>query len=161
SDRELADFGHVVRDTYRFVDAAIGALRAKAPDADFVVLSDHGFHAVDVERDFEKSFEEKEKRFDSGHHTDAPPGVFIACGPSFKKAPVAAATDPSQLRTVGKVEDVLPTLLLLKRLPLARDLAGRPMRQVFVDEVLAAAPNETVATYDDAAWTRSRETARA
>jgi len=158
---ELADYGNVVRDAYRSADAAIGALRAKAPDADFVVLSDHGFHASDVERDFEASFAAKDKRFDSGHHTDAPPGVFIACGPSFKKGPVAATADVAQLRTVGKVEDVLPTLLLLERQPLARDLAGRPMRQVFTDAVLAAAPGDAVATYDDAAWTRSRESARA
>ncbi len=160
SAAELADFGHVVRDTYRFVDAAIGALRAKAPDADFVVLSDHGFHAVDVERDFEASFEAKDKRFDSGHHTDAPPGVFIASGPSFKKQPVAATAAPSDLRTVGRVEDVLPTLLVREGLPLARDLAGRPMRQVFTDAVLAAAPGEPVDSYDDAAWTRARERAR-
>jgi len=160
SAAELADFGHVVRDTYRFADAAIGALRAKAPDADFIVLSDHGFHAVDVERDFDASFAAKDKRFDSGHHTDAPPGVFIASGPSFKKQPVAATAAPSDLRTVGRVEDVLPTLLVLEGLPLARDLAGRPMRQVFTDVVLAAAPGDPVATYDDADWSRTREKVR-
>ena len=161
SAAELADFGNVVRDTYRFVDAAIGALRAKAPGADFVVLSDHGFHAVDVERDYEASFAAKDKRFESGHHTDAPPGVFLAAGPSFKKQPVAPTAALADLRTVGRVEDVLPTLLLLEGLPLARDLAGRPMRQVFTDAVLAAARKDDVASYDDPAWTRSREKARA
>jgi predicted AlkP superfamily pyrophosphatase or phosphodiesterase len=161
SAAELADFGHVVRDAYRFADAAIGELRRKAPDADFVVLSDHGFHAVNAELDFETSYAEKSKRFESGHHTDAPPGVFIASGPSFKKQPVAATALVSDLRTVGRVADVLPTLLVLEGLPLARDLAGQPMRQVFTDAVLAAAPGEPVATYDDAAWTRDRERVRA
>jgi predicted AlkP superfamily pyrophosphatase or phosphodiesterase len=157
---ELADYGNVVRDAYRSADAAIGALRAKAPDADFVVLSDHGFHASDVERDFEASFAAKDKRFDSGHHTDAPPGVFIACGPSFKKGPVAASADVAQLRTVGKVEDVLPTLLRLEGLPLAEDMAGRPMRQVFAQEELSVSAGDAVKSYDDAAWLRAREADR-
>jgi arylsulfatase A-like enzyme len=157
---ELADYGNVVRDAYRSADAAIGALRAKAPDADFVVLSDHGFHASDVERDFEASFAAKDKRFDSGHHTDAPPGVFIACGPSFKKGPVAATADVAQLRTVGKVEDVLPTLLRLRGLPLAEDMAGRPMRQVFAKEELSVSAGDAVKSYDDAAWIRAREADR-
>jgi predicted AlkP superfamily pyrophosphatase or phosphodiesterase len=157
---ELADFGHVIRDTYRFVDAAIGELRAKMPDADVILLSDHGFYGVDFDRDFDASFAAKDKRFDSGHHTDAPPGVFIACGPSFKRAPVVVGTEPSLLRTVGRVQDVLPTILALKDLPYGEDMAGKPMRQLFTDATLAAHPIRSVATHEDAEWRAAREKAR-
>jgi predicted AlkP superfamily pyrophosphatase or phosphodiesterase len=157
---EVADFGHVIRDAYRFVDAALGELRTKMPDADFILLSDHGFHGVNFEIDFDRVFDEKGLRNDSGHHTDAPPGVFIACGPSFKRAPVVVGTEPSLLRTVGRVDDVLPTMLVLKDIPCGEDMAGKPMRQLFTDETLAAHPIRTIATHEDAAWKAQREKAR-
>lgn len=44
---ELQRYGDRVPAAYRAVDAAIGRLRAAAPpDANFLVLSDHGFHPV-------------------------------------------------------------------------------------------------------------------
>jgi predicted AlkP superfamily pyrophosphatase or phosphodiesterase len=157
---EVAAYGNVIRDTYRFVDAALGELRAKAPDADFLILSDHGFHAVNQELDFEASFARKEKRIESGHHLDAPPGVLIACGPSFARAPVVVGTDPSLLRTVGSVHDVLPTLLVLKDIPYGEDMAGRPLRQLFTEETLAAHPIRSVKSHDDADWQKRRANAR-
>jgi predicted AlkP superfamily phosphohydrolase/phosphomutase len=160
SPEELADYGHVIRDSYRFVDAAIGELRAKMPDADVILLSDHGFGAVNLERDFEQSFEAKGERDDSGHHTDAPPGVFIACGPSFKRSPIVVGTEPSLLRTVGGVQDVLPTLLVLKDIPVGADMAGKPMRQLFTDATLADHPIRSVPTHEDAVWKAQRENNR-
>lgn len=157
---ELADFGHVIRDAYRFVDSAVGELRAKMPDADVILLSDHGFGGVDFDRDFDASFAAKDKRFDSGHHTDAPPGVFIACGPSFKRAPVVVGSEPSLLRTVGRVQDVLPTILTLKDVPYGEDMAGKPMRQLFTDATLATHPIRSIATHEDASWKAQREKAR-
>jgi predicted AlkP superfamily phosphohydrolase/phosphomutase len=40
-------FAHAVRDTYRRLDDALGELMSAAPDATVVVVSDHGFGALD------------------------------------------------------------------------------------------------------------------
>jgi predicted AlkP superfamily phosphohydrolase/phosphomutase len=45
----MAAHGNEVVDTYEATDAAIGALVAAAPDANFVVVSDHGFRALPEE----------------------------------------------------------------------------------------------------------------
>jgi hypothetical protein len=156
---EVAAFGRVIRDTYRFVDASLGELRALAPDADFIVLSDHGFHAVNVEKDFSDA-DAQTGRIESGHHGDAPPGVFIACGPSFKRSPVAVGSDVASLRLVGTVNDVLPTLLALEDIPFGEDMAGRPLRQILTDATLEAHPIRSVATHEDAAWRAARARAR-
>lgn len=156
---ELADFGRVIESSYVFADKVIGELRALAPDADFVVVSDHGFHAANIHNPFPDDAPTAEGPFVSGEHRDAPPGFFVASGPGFRRT--ACASDAAQVPIVGHVEDVLPTLLWRLGIPIGEDMDGRPMRDVLSDATLAAAPQKAVATHEDAAWLWKRMEARA
>jgi hypothetical protein len=159
---EVADFGHVIRDAYRFVDAAIGELRRHAPpNAEFLIVSDHGFHAANVDVDFEADASGETGRADSGHHMNSPPGVFLAVGPSFTKQPVAPNATKESVRSIGNVVDVLPTLLARAGLPYGLDMDGRPLENVLSEELRRARPVTSIASWDDAAWQKSRADAAA
>ena len=168
---EEKQFGHVIRDAYRWVDDAIGKLHAAAPDADLLILSDHGFHAANVDTEFrDPAADDPIKRLDSGHHMDAPPGVLIACGKSFKKLPLpladakvgaTATVTKSMLSSVGRVQDILPTLLAREGIPYGEDMAGRPLRQLLADDLLRARPITSVKTHDDNEWRTAQQKALA
>ncbi len=57
-----------------------------------------------------------------GIHTDAPPGIFAAVGPGIKK---------SETTENLHVFDITPTILHLMKIPVARDLDGRIIRDLF------------------------------
>jgi len=156
---ELADFGRVIEASYVFADGVLGDLRALVPDADFVVLSDHGFHAVNLHNPFPDAAPATEGPFVSGHHQDAPPGFFVASGPGFRRG--TCASDADRVPVVGRVEDVLPTLLWRLGIPFGEDMDGRPMRDVLGEATLAAAPQTPVKSHEDAAWQKQRAEARA
>jgi hypothetical protein len=154
---ELADFGHVIRDAYRSVDAAIGELRRRAPDADFLVISDHGFGGVN----FHETFPADGPRHESGHHMNSPAGVLIAAGPGFRRSPLRDGATKEELKSVGRVEELLPTLLVRAGLPYGEDMDGRPMRGLLSEELLRERPIRSVESHEDAAWRRARQDALA
>ncbi len=156
SEADVARFGSMIREAYRFVDDTVGELRRRAPDADFLLLSDHGFHAVARNEPFP---DDRTGRADSGNHQDAPPGVFLALGPSFRKQSLALDATRADVKSVGRVEDVLPTLLVRAGLPYAHDGAGRPLRQVLAPALLEARPIRSVPTHDDPEWKQKRASA--
>jgi predicted AlkP superfamily pyrophosphatase or phosphodiesterase len=156
---ELADFGHVIEASYVFADKVLGELRALAPDADFVVVSDHGFHAVNPHGGFSDDAPAAEQPFTSGDHQDAPPGFFLASGPGFRAG--SCASDAEHVPVVGRVEDVVPTLLWRLGIPFGEDMDGRPMRDVLSEATLAAAPQRAVKSHEDAAWQKQRAQAEA
>ncbi len=84
---------------YRFVDEQLGilvdALQESLGAFNLLVVSDHGF-------DFRR-----------GHHTHAPPGIFLGWGPAF-----SSSGDTPQL----SVTDLTPMVLDLSGLPVARDM---------------------------------------
>jgi hypothetical protein len=90
----------------------------------------------------------------SGNHLEAPPGVFIAAGPGFAPSTAPAAA-PDELRVVGSVFDVLPTLLALLALPQGQDMPGEALDGVLRPGVLAQRP-EPVESYDTPEWQRER-----
>ena len=153
SNADVAALGSVIPAAYRFVDETVGELRKRAPDADLLLLSDHGFHAVAMKDTFPDS---RTGRADSGNHQDAPAAALLAIGPSFRKQPLAAGATRAELRSVGSVEDVLPTLLVRAGLPYATDFAGRPLLQLLAPELLKSAPPRSIATYDDGEWRTRR-----
>ncbi len=153
SNADIAALGSVIPAAYRFVDETVGELRKRAPDADLLLLSDHGFHAIAMKDAFPDS---RTGRADSGNHQDAPAAALLAIGPSFRKQPLAPGATRAQLKSVGRVEDVLPTLLVRAGLPYATDFAGRPLLQLLAPELLKSAPPRSVATYDDADWRARR-----
>lgn len=124
SQAELQDFGDTIARTYEYVDGEIGGLLANlAPATVVLVISDHGHHAA------------REGGVFSGEHADAPPGVLIAAGPGIRHGEVHGAS----------LQDIAPTVLALLGLPVARDLPGH-----VISELFARAPRvDAVPTYRD------------
>jgi hypothetical protein len=125
-EARVRKFGGVVSAAYRAMDRALGELLAAFGDGNVVVLSDHGFA---LEGDAGKR---------SYNHRSAPDGIFLAAGPAFR---------------AGRVEglgiyDVLPLLLYVKDLPLARRLEGRLDESLIAASFRAAHPLLRVARYD-------------
>ena len=152
---EIASFGRIIPDYYAYVDRALGDLIAAAPkNAVVIVVSDHGAHAVNVEREFTMT-DDPELRL-SGNHMDAPPGVFIAAGPNIAHTSGATLAAPDRSRPVGHAFDILPTLLALEGIPLGQDFAGKPMTNIIDPEFLKKVPVRTIKTHDDKAWDEAR-----
>lgn len=151
TERETSRFGGVPGDYYAHIDREIGRLLARYDRApDVIVLSDHGMHAVN------RSHRWAEGAVDplSGHHDDGPPGAVILSGPRIAPPESDALPhDPSGLRMIGSILDVMPTLLALLDLPQAVDLPG----EAWWSELRADSTQATIPTYEDAAWTHARE----
>lgn len=109
-DRESAErFGSAVRQTYRWTDRWLAGLLDRAPDDALVlVLSDHGWRTIS----------EGSPRV---HHTDGPPGLVIATGPTV---------EPGTVISDASVQDVAPTLLHALGLPVPEDLDGRVWSEI-------------------------------
>lgn len=91
-------FSVAIEERYRHTDARLAEFLAILPaDAHVVVVSDHGFD------------------FEHHHHSEAPPGIFIARGPAFA---------PGRRVSGLSIYDLAPLTLHLLGLPLAEDMAG-------------------------------------
>jgi len=163
--RELADFGDVLTAYYRLLDAQLARLlSAPRRPMNVVLISDHGMHATNTEVDFSvETLPDDMNRVHSGHHRDAPPGVFIASGPDIlgPAAPLRQRSVPPRrghLSRVGSIYDVTPTLLALAGVPAAQDMQGRVLTAI-----LKSPENVPVAvqSHDDEAWIEARTRLRA
>lgn len=115
SKQDVAIFGDVMENCYRFHDMMLGTqLQLAGPDTTVILISDHGFKNDDLRP--------------SADGMDNPTGWHrhhgIAClaGPGFKSGePLYGAT----------VLDVTPTILTLLGLPVGKDMDGRPWVEIF------------------------------
>ncbi len=106
SEEERRLFGGVIDGYYAWLDESLGRLRAAAPDATFMIVSDHGFRSLVREKDGVKrsvAYHEKE-------------GVYIANGPGLKRG--VRGEDISVL-------DLVPLWLHRLGMPAAADMPGR------------------------------------
>jgi tetratricopeptide (TPR) repeat protein len=145
--RDFERFQDVVDEYYVFLDEELGKLLADLPDdASVVVVSDHGFR-IGAARP--KSTETVDLR---GAHLDhEPEGIFVASGPLFARgASVEGAT----------VLDITPTLLHALDLPVARDMVGRVLGEVFAPGYVDEHPIRYVETFESEA-AAARRAARA
>jgi predicted AlkP superfamily pyrophosphatase or phosphodiesterase len=156
TDVEVARFGHVIDDYYIHMDRVIGRILSELPDSTTViVLSDHGMHTVNPDREFHA---EDEPGFRlSGNHLDAPPGVFIAAGPDIQKMAWTGTPVLDRLHPIGKMTDILPTVLALEGIPLGKDFDGKPLLNVIDPAFLKRVPLRTVDSHDDRAWEDARQ----
>ncbi|MBL8897511.1 MAG: alkaline phosphatase family protein [Planctomycetes bacterium] len=126
SEAEQAQLGLLIEHYYLHLDRVIGELVAAWPSGtDFVVVSDHGMHGDFYDRRFDGS--QPLQLLNSGAHADAPPGVFVAAGPSWKPSAVAfqrTGFRASELDIEGRVHDLTPTLLSLYEIPRGKDMRG-------------------------------------
>jgi predicted AlkP superfamily phosphohydrolase/phosphomutase len=155
---EVEDFGHVLENYIRFLDDRIGRLVAASPrEPTVVVVSDHGMHAFNPRADFAvEALPDDMNRVHSGHHRDAPPGVFVAAGPGIRSAQTPLPLERLQradLADVGSIYDVTPTVLAMSGIPTGRDMQGRVLEEILAPGTRVPA---AVASHDDAAWLAER-----
>ena len=134
-EEEYLRYHKAVDEYYVLADEEIGKLLAKVSDDwTVVVLSDHGFrsgsrrpksvHTIDVQ----------------GAHLDhEPEGIFVIKGPGIRVG---------EKITGANVMDICPTLLHLLDIPVATDMDGRVLDQVF-DTELRKKQIEYVATHEN------------
>ena len=160
SPKEIENLGDVITDYYAYVDRSVGTLTdALGPDASVMIISDHGmqphgrkFDAVEVS-----------KQTFSGHHFGSSPGVIIAAGSGVRHAP--GRTEPEDLRqgdlqSLGSIYDIAPTILTWMRIPLGRDMDGRPLGRLAAHDFDISDQPASVPTHDTAAFLASRPTLR-
>ena len=116
---EMELFGGIIDRYYERQDRFIGEIAEAVGDqVDLILVSDHGFKSDNNRPPNSDSTIEAGKAAD----WHSPVGVFVAAGPDFRRsASVSAAS----------VLDVTPTILALFGLPVARDMDGQPLTEVF------------------------------
>ena len=127
---DVAAYGDFVNSAYVEADRMLGELVAKAPaGATVIVLSDHGMHSDPVNL-------YNPTALTSGHHGDAPPGIFGVLGPLAK--PLGNhLRDPQPL---GDVYDVAPLVLHLLGIPVPRHWRSVAMKSIPLERALDAFP---------------------
>jgi len=134
-EEEYLRYHKAVDEYYVLADEEIGKLLEHIDDDwTVVVISDHGFrsgprrpksvHTIDVQ----------------GAHLDhEPEGIFVIKGPGIREGHKVSGAN---------VMDVCPTLLHLLDIPVATDMDGRVLDQIFKPE-LAERPIQYVATHEN------------
>jgi hypothetical protein len=157
---QIDNYGHIIDDYYKYTDQAIGQILSTLPaDTTVVIVSDHGMHAVNQDQQFRP--EDTPRSIYSGHHFDAPPGVFIAAGWGIRTrippGPRASDLSRSDLVEVGSVLDIVPTMLALKGIPIGEDMDGTPLRDVLSVTTLKERPIRFLPSHDTDEWLAHRD----
>ncbi len=114
-DYEL--FSGVVESGYRLHDILLGSLLAEAgKDATVIIVSDHGFHSDHLR----PARIPDEPAGPAAQHR--PYGIFVISGPGIKKDEVIYG---------ASLLDVCPTILSVLGLPVAEDMDGKPLLNIF------------------------------
>jgi predicted AlkP superfamily pyrophosphatase or phosphodiesterase len=150
-------FGGIIPDSYAHADEIIGELVAAFPKGtDILVISDHGMHAENTQLPVDTSRPRLRRTKESGGHTDGPPGLFVAAGPSFKRAGLAGKSlkslDRKDLPVIGAMRDVAPTLLALLEIPIGKDMDGKVLKELLADERAAGLRIRYVDTHETPQW---------
>ncbi|HEX6851575.1 MAG TPA: alkaline phosphatase family protein [Candidatus Polarisedimenticolaceae bacterium] len=134
SDEEFARFRDAVGNYYEVQDRMLGeVLAAAGPDADVVLVSDHGFRNGD-DRPTDVA------PFTTGQPAEwhRPWGIFAARGPSFRTGRIGPAS----------LYDIAPTLLYLQGFPQADDMPGRVIEAALRPGLLASRSPSRIRSYE-------------
>lgn len=129
---------------YEWIDELVGELvRAAGPEANVMVISDHGFHAQATDAP-------EDRRLLSGNHQDAPPGVLVAAGPAFAKQDgVDAFVRSDATIDRGDVLAIAPTVLALLGIPSSLEMRERAIASILVGKARANGALTPVKTHDE------------
>ena len=148
SRKEIENLGHVITDYYAYIDRSVGALTdALGPDGSVTIISDHGMQPYGAKFD---AAEVSQQKF-SAHHFRWSPGVIIAAGSRIRRTPGRQAPEDlteDGLRPLGSIYDITPTILTWMRIPLGRDMDGRPLPRLAADNFDISNQPQTVSTHD-------------
>lgn len=141
---EAAAFGGAVEAAYRWQDRVLGEILACRDERTIVlVVSDHGF--LFGERRIGAPSEVIGGEAAAWHRDE---GIFLVAGPGVRRGETLSPVS---------ILDVTPTILWLLGLPVAEDMAGRPVLGAFEPEFRARRPVATRPTFE----TGERAAARA
>ena len=116
---------------YQYMDEVLGLFLAEIdPSVSLLVLSDHGFRGA-------ITLDDGTIIHGVGAHREL--GIIIARGPHFRREGIIEG---------AVVEDITPTILYLAGMPLAHDMVGEPIWDMFTDEFRAAHPPRFIDTYE-------------
>jgi predicted AlkP superfamily phosphohydrolase/phosphomutase len=137
-------YGKVIDYTYMYLDHAVSRLvEGVGDDRDVFIISDHGMEPGPLTLKGRKVEKLKESKLAlniiSAHHDQAPPGIFIAKGEGIRKGSKVFDT---------RIYDVTPTLLYLFGFPVASDMDGRVLEEIFEETYIARHPQTTIPTYE-------------
>ena len=151
---EIEAFSEVIPDYYRFLDVALGRLRAAMPkDTNVLVITDHGM--VPANLDAEYTSDDPAKDINSAHHYRARPGIAVVSGPGFSRGGhYGRSWEKADLPVLASVYDVAPTLLSLLGIPLGEDMTGEVMSAV------ALPRSGSVPSHDSEEWLAERRRLR-
>lgn len=152
STEQISNFGTVIEDYYAYADRALGQLlKAYGSEVTFIVISDHGFHAANLNGHFDP--DDPPSNINSGDHYNAPPALFLAAGPNIRTLPMdkpLKSLTRQDLEKICTVFDITPTILAMMRIPIGRDMDGHVVTRIFHDEFQINLQPRTIATHDTA-----------
>lgn len=156
----VSAFANVIPNAYMEADRSIGDfVRAFPKHADVIVISDHGMGPTNTQVDF-MQFSPTDSS-ESGAHTDGPPGIFVAAGPSFKRTNQDAASlktlQRKDIPRLGRMIDIAPTILAMLDVPLGRDMNGRPLQAILSEGRARDLRLYYVDTHESPAWFSNRD----
>ncbi len=139
----------VVREWYRYQDEVLGRLLAEIDldDTAVFILSDHGFKSG--ERRIRSRATVDARRAHLDHESD---GIFLAAGPHIRTGVEIGG---------ASVLDLTPTLLHYLGLPVAKDMDGKVLTDLFEERFTSKNPIRYVTTYEDAGAPAETRTATA
>ena len=137
SDDERRRFGRVLEQYYTFVDGIVGrAMDSLGPDGLLFVVSGFGMEPLSLgKRLLEHAVGDSAL---SGSHERAPDGFLIAYGRQVASGRLSRAS----------VVDIVPTMLYLLGLPVARDMDGYARTDIFTSAFTAQRPITFIPSYD-------------
>jgi predicted AlkP superfamily phosphohydrolase/phosphomutase len=150
SPEQVANFGHVIKDYYRYMDRILGQLwDAYGQDVTIFIVSDHGMKPINIKKQFNP--DDAPSRLISAHHKNAEPGVFFACGPDIRKSTLNKPIQElvyGDLKIICSVFDITPTILAMMRIPVSQDMDGRIVTEIFKAEFNISHQPPAIATHD-------------
>ncbi len=128
SAEDAATYGYVVRGVYRFHDMMLGRLLAAAgPETTVLIVSDHGFYSDHLRPAVARHTRDPQEKFGFDMNPvawHAQQGVFVASGEGIKHDALVHGTT---------LLDIAPTVLALLGQPVADDMDGRALTQIFAE----------------------------
>ena len=132
TDLEMELFGNSVKESYRFVDRALGELLlAWEGNANMIIVSDHGFGRANAF----KMAQDSRVQYLTGDHR--PDGVIMAYGPDIQPGQIEGLT----------IMEVAPTLAAMLGIPVAGELPGQVAMDLIRPELFERRPLKSVADY--------------
>jgi predicted AlkP superfamily phosphohydrolase/phosphomutase/tetratricopeptide (TPR) repeat protein len=123
SDADFKLYSGVIDQTYRFHDLMLGRyMELVDDDTTIMIVSDHGFFNDHLRPAAEKTG--AGKREPVRWHRDF--GIFVAAGPGIKE---------DQLTYGASLLDIAPTTLAMLGIPVAEDMEGRVLTQIFSERI--------------------------